>query len=165
MRRAFTPTCGPEKTRPVGFILHPQLAQDFHVLGRCGEFARLHVLLRRNAVLPWFLLVPETTVQELFELPPDLRRDLEARSDVLARFVKARFSSDKINVAAIGNIVPQLHLHVIGRRRDDCCWPLPAWGHLRGEEAYSPASLQSLTLALGDLAGLDFIAVADGTTS
>ncbi len=129
------------------------------MLGRCGESARLHVLLRRNAILPWFLLVPETKVQELFELPPDLRRDLEARGDVLARFVKVRFNSDKINVAAIGNVVPQLHLHVIGRRRDDCCWPLPAWGQLRGEDVYSPESLQSLTLALSELAALDFIAV------
>jgi diadenosine tetraphosphate (Ap4A) HIT family hydrolase len=154
----------PEQTQHMGFVLHPQLARDFHVLGRCGNSGRLHVLLRRNAVLPWFLLVPETTVQELFDLPPDLRRDLEARGDVLARFVKVRFSSDKINVAAIGNIVPQLHLHVIGRRRDDCCWPLPAWGHLRGEEAYSPASLQSMILALGEVPALDFIAVGDGAT-
>lgn len=155
----------PGQVQRADFVLHPQLLRDFHVLGRCGESAGLHVLLRRNAVLPWFLLVPETTVQELFDLPPLLRRDLEARGDVLARFVKARFDSDKINVAAIGNIVPQLHLHVIGRRADDCCWPLPAWGHVQGEVSHSAEALESLIVALGNLPGLDFIAVEDGIPS
>jgi len=166
-RDADAPLAAPRDSRMAldpDFVLHPQLVRDFHVLGRCGE-SRLHVLLRRNAVLPWFLLVPETSVQELFELPPPLRQDLEARGDVLARFVKAHFNSDKINVAAIGNIVPQLHLHVIGRQVDDCCWPLPAWGHLQGKASYSAETLANLTTALGSLPGFNFTAVADGIPS
>lgn len=142
----------------MSFALHPQLVQDFHVLGCCGKSPVLHLLLRRNAVLPWFLLVPETTVQELYELPQPLRRELESRGDVLARFVKSHFNSDKINVAAIGNIVPQLHLHVIGRRRDDCCWPQPAWGHLRGEATYTSETLDALIAALASLPDLAFTA-------
>jgi diadenosine tetraphosphate (Ap4A) HIT family hydrolase len=139
------------------FALHPQLATDFQVLGRSG---RLHVLLRRNAVLPWFLLVPESDALELFELPPALRHELDARGDLLARLVKAHFACDKINVAAIGNIVPQLHLHVIGRRIDDCCWPQAAWGNLVGTRAYAPSELATVTTALVDLSGFDFVPVA-----
>lgn len=135
------------------FTLHPQLARDFHVLGRSGH---LHVLLRQNAVLPWFLLVPESAALELYELPPMLRAELDRRGDALARFVKQRFACDKINVAAIGNIVPQLHLHVIGRRQDDCCWPQAAWGHLSGERAYATDELAAHVAALSRAADFPF---------
>lgn len=135
------------------FALDPRLGEAFHRLGRCGP---LHLLLARNAVLPWFLLVPETTALELFELPAPLRRELSVRADLLARFVKHRFACDKINVAAIGNLVPQLHLHVIGRRRDDCCWPQAAWGHVQGEAAYPAIELAALITALATEEGLGF---------
>jgi len=137
------------------FSLHPQLVRDFHVLGRSG---RLHVLLRKNGVLPWFLLVPESDVLELYELPRRLRDELDARADTLARFVKRHFACDKINVAAIGNIVPQLHYHVIGRRTDDCCWPQAAWGHTVGERAYTSAALDELRGSLAALADFNFAA-------
>ncbi|MSR12974.1 MAG: HIT domain-containing protein [Gammaproteobacteria bacterium] len=129
----------------MSFSLHPRLVSDFHLLGRNGA---LHVLLQRNAILPWFILVPETAALELFEVPAVLRRELNSVADRLARFVKRHFESDKINVAAIGNIVPQLHLHVIGRRRDDCCWPQAAWGHVEGTRAYSEQEQAILTRAL-----------------
>lgn len=140
------------------FALDGRLVEAFHVLGRCGT---LHLLLARNAVLPWFLLVPETTVVELFELPAALRRELQARADLLARFVKGYFGCDKINVAAIGNLVPQLHLHVIGRRRDDCCWPQAAWGHVHGDVTYAPARMADLVAALAAESELEFHADAN----
>jgi len=125
--------------------LHPQLVADCHVLGACAGNA---LLLQRNAVVPWFLLVPPTTLTELHELPRPLRLGLDAAADALARFIKRRFACDKINVAAIGNVVPQLHLHVIGRRRDDDCWPRPVWGNLTTTSAYSPETLTALSGAL-----------------
>lgn len=137
----------------LNFELHPQLAADFHRLGRAGA---IHVLLRRNAMLPWFILVPESSALELYELEPALRQALDALADPLARFVKAYFSCDKINVAAIGNIVPQLHLHVIGRRRDDCCWPQAAWGHVTGAREYSAEDLSTLKASLGVLESIEF---------
>ncbi len=137
----------------MSFLLHPQLAADFHVLGRSGN---LQVLLRCNAVLPWFLLVPECAALELYEIAPPLRRELAAQADRLAPFVKRYFACDKINVAAIGNIVPQLHLHVIGRRRDDCCWPQAAWGHVVGTRSYDVEELAAITQGLVDLPGFDF---------
>lgn len=136
------------------FTLHPRLVRDFHVLGRSGH---LHVLLQRNAVLPWFLLVPESTALELYELLPMLREELDRRGDALARFVKRHFACDKINVAAIGNLVPQLHLHVIGRRTDDCCWPQAAWGHVSGERVYTDDELATHLAALSSAPDFPFV--------
>jgi diadenosine tetraphosphate (Ap4A) HIT family hydrolase len=136
---------------PPAFSLHPQLRRDFRVLGRAG---RAWLLLRHNAALPWFLLVPETACTELFELPTDLRQELMTRADVLAAFVKEHFAADKINTAAIGNIVSQLHLHIIARRHDDCCWPQAAWGHVAVEVAWHDVELSRLEAALRALPGL-----------
>jgi diadenosine tetraphosphate (Ap4A) HIT family hydrolase len=125
--------------------LHPQLAADCHVLGSCAGNV---LLLHRNAMVPWFLLVPPTPLTELHELPPPLRTSLDAAADELARFIKQYFACDKINVAAIGNVVPQLHVHVIGRRRDDACWPRPVWGNLTRAVAHTPEALTALSVAL-----------------
>lgn len=133
------------------FSLHPQLRRDFKVLGRTGSS---WLLLRNNAALPWFLLVPETDCTEIFELSPTAREALRQQTDVLAVFVKQHFKADKINVAAIGNVVPQLHVHVIARRRDDCCWPQAAWGHVDVEASWSVAELTRLDAALDALIAL-----------
>ncbi len=127
------------------FELHPRLAADCHVLGRCGGS---HVLLQRNASVPWFLLVPETAALELHDLPNGERTALVGATDALARFVKLHFACDRINVAAIGNRVPQLHVHVVGRWRDDCCWPHVVWGRELPPAVYAPRDLVALTGAL-----------------
>jgi diadenosine tetraphosphate (Ap4A) HIT family hydrolase len=132
------------------FELHPRLRADCHVL---GSLAGCELLLNRNAALPWFILVPHTAATELHDLEPELRAMLDRAGDGLARWIKDRLACDKVNVAAIGNLVPQLHLHVVGRRIGDACWPQPVWGHLRAGPAYSApelAALQSdLTAAFG----------------
>lgn len=127
------------------FELHPRLAADCHALARRG---RLHYLLQRNASLPWFLIVPESTALELCDLPGELRTELVAATDALARYVKRRFACDRINVAAIGNLVPQLHVHVVGRRRDDCCWPHVVWGRELPPCEHPPQRLAELRAAL-----------------
>lgn len=134
------------------WALHPQLAADCHALGHCGGSA---LLLQRNAAVPWFVLVPPSDALELHDLEPPLRARLDAAADRLARFVKDHFRCDKINVAAIGNVVPQLHLHVVGRRRDDACWPRPIWGHLTVCATYAPGTLADLGAALGEAGCLD----------
>jgi diadenosine tetraphosphate (Ap4A) HIT family hydrolase len=138
----------------MSFALHPQLVRDFHQIGRVDQ---IHIMLRKNAVLPWFILVPESNALEMYELEPPLRRALDEVADPLARFIKVYFSCDKINVAAIGNIVPQLHFHVIGRRRDDCCWPQAAWGHISGERAYSDEDIATLKANLDALEAFLFV--------
>ncbi len=67
---------------------------------------------------------------------------------IVARFIKNEFAVSKINFAAIGNIVPQLHLHVVGRRADDPCWPAPIWGNLVEADDYSAGRIATLAATL-----------------
>jgi diadenosine tetraphosphate (Ap4A) HIT family hydrolase len=116
------------------FAIHPQVLADCHRLGRL-EFC--HVLLNRNAALPWFILVPETAVADLLDLPETQRTAALNDAAVIAQFIKRHLGYAKINFAAIGNVVPQLHLHIVGRKPGDPCWPAPVWGHLVESPAYS----------------------------
>jgi len=130
-----------------GFELHPQLLADCHPVGR---LALSHVLLQRNAALPWLILVPEVgaEVSELFELDPADRRVLDAEIDALARYLKHTLGAQKINVAAIGNIVPQLHIHVVGRHPGDPCWPGVVWGNLPPGPAWSAEQVEEIRAAI-----------------
>jgi len=130
-----------------GFILHPRLVEDCHILGRLGTS---HLLLHRNAAVPWFILVPRTGLAELFELDAAARRALMEETDILAGFVKRHFDVAKINVAAIGNLVPQLHVHVVGRSPGDPCWPRPVWGHLDTVASWPPERLAEIAAALAE---------------
>jgi diadenosine tetraphosphate (Ap4A) HIT family hydrolase len=129
------------------FELHPRLIEDCHCLDR---FELSQVLLHRNALLPWFILVPEVEprLTELHELDGARRRTLDDELDVLARFLKSQMGATKVNIAAIGNIVPQLHLHVVGRREDDPCWPGVVWGRLPPGPAWSSQRLAEIRDAL-----------------
>lgn len=111
------------------FELDPHLGRETTRLGRLDG---AHVLLMHEAAVPWFLLVPETDVVELCDLDPHAHARLLAAAHMLGRFVREHFAADKLNVAAIGNIVRQLHVHVIGRRRDDPWWPGTVWGQSSG---------------------------------
>ncbi len=135
---------------PKPFELHPQLARDCHELGRLGE---IRLLLHGNAALDWFILVPERDVVELHDLVPADRRALEDAADRLAHWLKEE-GADKINVAAIGNMVPQLHYHVVGRRRDDPAWPGVVWGRLPETDRREPETIAALVEGLRG-AGLD----------
>ena len=120
----------------MGFELDARLAEDCFELGRL-DFCR--VLLMNNADLSWFILVPETGHAEVCDLSDSERERLWAEVDVLSGFVREHYPVDKLNVAAIGNIVRQLHVHVVGRREDDYCWPGVVWGaevkrHYKDEE-------------------------------
>lgn len=127
------------------FELHPQLLQDCHRLGRMTVS---HLLLHRNAAVPWFILVPETEAIDLLDLDADLRNRLLDDATSIARFVKTGLRRPKVNVAAIGNLVPQLHVHVIGRAPDDPCWPLPVWGHLQTSSVYADTQVQEISAQL-----------------
>ncbi len=130
-------------------MISPQLQNDCFSLGMLGDN---QLLLLNNALVPWFILVPHTDVTELFELDDETRLGLVRDSDTLAGFVKQVFNCDKINVASIGNVVSQLHLHVIGRRHNDFCWPGVVWGREEREE-YTDEAVKEITASL--LANLD----------
>lgn len=141
------------------FVIHPQLLLDTHYL---GKFSSAHVLLHKNAVLPWFILVPETEVADLLDLPENLRRTAIDEAAVISAFVKETFGCAKINFASIGNVVPQLHLHIVGRTANDPCWPAPVWGNLRETRDYSHAEIGVIIEALRRYAPVEFVARESG---
>ena len=105
------------------FEIHPRLLHDCHRLGR---LRLCHFLLHKNASVPWLILVPETALSgDLLDLPERVRSAAMDEAAIAARFIKNEFVVSKINFAAIGNVVSQLHLHVVGRRADDPSWPAP----------------------------------------
>ncbi len=115
--------------------LHPSLARDTMVLGQT-PLSRVRWMNDRR--FPWLMLIPKhADAVEWHHLPTAEQHQLLDEMAVLARALECAASPDKINVGALGNRVPQLHLHVIGRHEHDPCWPGPVWG--QGEvEPYNP---------------------------
>ena len=106
-----------------------------------GWIGSVDVLLHRNASLPWFILVPDTEITDLLDLPAAERDTVTEECARVSRFLKQELGFAKVNFAGLGNQVPQLHLHVIGRSPDDACWPNPVWGNLVEESAYDSERL------------------------
>jgi diadenosine tetraphosphate (Ap4A) HIT family hydrolase len=107
-------------------VLHPQLAADCIVLGR---FPLCHLLLMNDRNYPWFILVPDRAdIREIYQLEATDRNQLLNESCLLSEFLMNEFNGDKLNVAALGNLVPQLHLHHVVRYESDPAWPTPVWG-------------------------------------
>ncbi|MBI5451570.1 MAG: HIT domain-containing protein [Gammaproteobacteria bacterium] len=110
------------------FILHPQLQQDCRVIGR---FALCRLLVMKDANYPWFILVPQRDgISEIYQLADSDQQQLMRESTQLATALVRTFAPDKLNIAALGNVVPQLHVHHIVRYRNDPAWPSPVWGRL-----------------------------------
>ena len=110
------------------FALDPRLARDTVLV---GELPLGRVLLMNDANYPWLILVPRHPgAVEIVDLDEDQRTQLMSEIALLAQVLKDATACDKINVAAIGNVVPQLHVHVVARRRHDAAWPRPVWGLL-----------------------------------
>jgi diadenosine tetraphosphate (Ap4A) HIT family hydrolase len=108
------------------FVLDSRLEQDTLLL---GDFPLCRLLLMNDAQYPWFILVPRREeVSELFQLDAADQQMLWMETTSLAETVKDTFGADKMNIATLGNMVGQLHMHVIARRRDDVAWPAPVWG-------------------------------------
>ena len=93
-----------------------------------GRFELSHVLLMNNAEIPWLMLIPETQEIELCELDLETHHQLVGEIRTISTFIKRYFTIDKLNVACNGNAIRQMHIHVIGRRFDDYCWPGMVWG-------------------------------------
>lgn len=108
------------------FELHPRLAADTFTV---GDLPLCRLLLMNDAQYPWTILVPRRSgLRELYELhEPDLQRYWR-ESMQLSQVLMQEFRGDKLNVAALGNMVPQLHIHHIVRFSGDAAWPAPVWG-------------------------------------
>ncbi|MBR9870081.1 MAG: HIT family protein [Gammaproteobacteria bacterium] len=108
------------------FELHERLAADTHSL---GQSALCEVRLMNDRTWPWIILVPAVSgVREIYQLTADQQMQLLKESSALSKGMMELFEGDKMNVAALGNMVPQLHLHHIVRFQDDPAWPGPVWG-------------------------------------
>ncbi len=108
------------------FQLHPQLKKDSIEIGR---FSLCQLLLINDSQYPWFILVPERMdLTEIYQLSEQEQILLQQESSFLASTLASCFKADKMNIAAIGNLVPQLHIHHIVRYKNDIAWPAPVWG-------------------------------------
>jgi len=106
--------------------LHPQLEKDTIDI---GDLPLSRVLVIRDANYPWLLLVPRRAAAiEIIDLDDVERAQLMTEVSRAARALKEVTKCDKLNIAALGNVVPQLHVHVIARRKTDAAWPRPIWG-------------------------------------
>ncbi|MCT8268962.1 HIT domain-containing protein [Afifella sp. JA880] len=109
-----------------GFSLHPRLAADTFPL---TEFPLCHVRLMNDATYPWLILVPaRPELAEIIDLDVAQQSVLISEIDAAARSLRQVTGCDKLNVAALGNEVRQLHIHVIARFVGDPAWPKPVWG-------------------------------------
>jgi diadenosine tetraphosphate (Ap4A) HIT family hydrolase len=124
--------------------LHPQLARDTVVI---GDLTLSRVLLMNDANYPWLVLVPRRPgLVELLDLDEPDQAQLMIEIARASRGLKAAAPCDKLNTAAIGNVVSQLHIHVVARLRIDAAWPKPVWG--LPPRAYDPADRDRLASAL-----------------
>jgi diadenosine tetraphosphate (Ap4A) HIT family hydrolase len=108
------------------FILHERLKNDtVEVI----DLKLCRVLLMNDSHFPWLILVPmRPGATEVHELSKEDRITLIEEASAASRAISAAFSPDKINIGALGNLVPQLHVHVVGRAKNDRAWPGPVWG-------------------------------------
>jgi diadenosine tetraphosphate (Ap4A) HIT family hydrolase len=120
--------------------LHPQLDKDTVSI---GDLPLSRLLLSKDANYPWLILVPrQAEAVEIIDLSPADRARLMTEISQVSEALKDVTGCDKLNVAALGNQVPQLHVHIIARRKSDAAWPRPVWGAATALD-YDPKTLQT----------------------
>ncbi|MCC5854417.1 MAG: HIT domain-containing protein [Idiomarina sp.] len=133
------------------WTLHEQLAAD---TWHAGDLPLCRVLVMNDQQYPWVVLVPRVAgVREIYELDAMLQQQLNQESSRTAMWMMRHFAGDKFNVAALGNMVPQLHLHHVVRFEGDPAWPAPIWGKLP-MKGYSAEAAEDLIQALREGLGL-----------
>ncbi|WP_461537884.1 HIT domain-containing protein [Spongorhabdus nitratireducens] len=122
------------------FQLAPQLEKDTVAI---GDFPLCRVLLMNDANYPWIILVPRMAgLEEIYQLSETDQQQLLKESSFVAQTLKDVFTADKMNVAALGNMVRQLHVHHIVRYQSDSAWPAPVWG-LQPTRQYDDSALKA----------------------
>lgn len=136
---------------PATWSLHPQLDTDTATI---GDLPLSRLLLSKDANYPWLILVPrQPDAVEIIDLDPDARTRLMTEIGQVSEALKGITGCDKLNVAALGNQVPQLHVHIIARRKGDAAWPRPVWGAVPARE-YDAAELGAFINAIRRRIGL-----------
>src|SRR5262249_48173832 len=133
--------------------LHPQLENDTVSV---GDLPLSRVLVSKDANYPWLLLVPRRPgVCEIIDLDEADQSQLLSEIVRVSHALKAITSCDKLNIAALGNIVPQLHLHIVARRTGDAAWPKPVWGAVPAR-AYDGDTLDRFIAGLHQQIGFSY---------
>ena len=119
------------------FTLDDRFKKDCIIMGYLDQSV---VLLMNNALVPWFILVPmveaKAGIYDFDKLPREQQILLLDQINLLSHFLRNQFQFDKLNIATIGNIVQQLHIHIVARSKNDYCWPAVVWG-TDGQECWS----------------------------
>lgn len=127
------------------FTLDTRIEKDTFLI---AEDSHLKYLLMNNAHLPWIIVVPkQADVQNFIDLEPHLKLILVEKIDIIAKIIQENFSPDRVNIGMLGNIVTQMHWHIVARFEHDICWPKPVWGNLpsrKYENDQAEAMLQKL---------------------
>lgn len=140
------------------FSLHPQLEADTLPL---GQFPLCTCRLMNDMHYPWVILIPQRPgIREIFQLSVKDQQQLLRESSWVAERLFRFFQADKINIGALGNMVPQLHLHHIARYQNDATWPAPVWGGVKAQhysDNYLPKMMEQLRSAFADCQKIGFV--------
>jgi diadenosine tetraphosphate (Ap4A) HIT family hydrolase len=129
------------------FTLHPRLEADSHFV---RDLPLSQLRLNNQQQAPWLLLVPRRAeIMEIYDLVVAERAQLIEEIALTSRVLKKMYAADKINIATIGNKVPQLHIHIVARFKDDIAWPNPVWGYLPSEP-YAVHAIANIKSKLND---------------
>jgi diadenosine tetraphosphate (Ap4A) HIT family hydrolase len=124
------------------YALNEQLQKDTKML---GQFPLCDVLLMNDSQYPWVILVPRrANIREIYHLSKEEQHVLSDESAYVSQRLSDFFKADSLNIAALGNVVAQLHMHHVVRFKDDPTWPKPVWGAIPAK-AYSSQALDALT--------------------
>jgi diadenosine tetraphosphate (Ap4A) HIT family hydrolase len=128
------------------FTLHPQLEADSVFI---SDLQLSQLRLQNQKTVPWLVLVPRRIEIELYRLNAGDRGLLMDEIVLASKLLEMLYKPDKINVATLGNVVPQMHVHIVGRYKDDPAWPKPVWGNLP-PAPYEPEELTAIQKRLND---------------
>ncbi|MCP1508534.1 diadenosine tetraphosphate (Ap4A) HIT family hydrolase [Pseudomonas marginalis] len=140
------------------FALDQRLQQDTLAI---GDFPLCRLLLSNDSNYPWYILVPRINgISEVFQLGVADQQKLWEETTALAQLLSEGLVADKMNIGALGNVVSQLHVHVIVRKRDDIAWPAPVWGK-HPARSYTEEQVAAIRARLRELLPADFIFTQD----
>lgn len=134
------------------FKLHPQLEADTHFI---ADLQLSRVLLMNNANFPWLILVPrKQALRELYDLTSNDYMQVMQEIRMMTEKFASHTGAYKINVAALGNVVPQLHIHIIARFENDAAWPAPVWSSVAPATPYKPEEIRGIISTLRNITNL-----------
>ena len=140
----------------MAFELHPDLARDGIPI---GAFPLCHVLLINDSAYPWFVLVPKReNIRDAIDLSAADYEALSSESRTFSIAIKKIFKAEKLNIAALGNVTPQLHVHHIVRFSNDAAWPGPIWGK-QPLTPYAPEAIETIREKVAQEKMLGFVSV------